>query len=67
VGDAQRPSDYRVARQASAILLVVLVVALGLLDAFRADFDMNPLVLVPILLTAGALLAVDIPGLGKRG
>lgn len=53
-------SEYRSARQASGLLLVALVVAVVLLDAFRPDFDVNPLILVPILLTAGALFSVDV-------
>lgn len=67
----QRPrstnADYRVARQASGFLLVALVVVMVLLDAFRSDFEASPLVLVPILVTAAAMFAVDVPGIGPRG
>lgn len=56
-------NDYRTARQASGPLLFALVGILLLLDAFRPDFEVNPLVLVPILLTGAALFAVDVPGL----
>jgi hypothetical protein len=59
-------NEYRVARQASGLLLVVLVFVIVSLDVFRTDFDVNPLVLVPILLTAGALFSVDVPGLRSR-
>jgi hypothetical protein len=38
-----------------------------LLDAFRSDFEASPLVLVPILVTAAAMFAVDVPGIGPRG
>jgi hypothetical protein len=55
--------DYRVARQASGFLLIALVVVMVLLDAFRGDFEASPLVLVPILLTAAAMFAVDVPGI----
>lgn len=58
-------NDYRLARQAAGLLLVAVVGAVVLLDVFRTDFDVSPLVIVPILLTAAALFSVDIPGLRK--
>lgn len=55
------PPEYRTARIASALLLIVLVVAVWLLDAFRTDFEVNPAVLLLILALVAGLLGVDIP------
>lgn len=66
VADGPRPSDYKTARQASGILLFAIVAVIVLLDAFRTDFEVNPLVLVPLILGGAALLSVDVPGLGRK-
>lgn len=58
--------EYRTARQVSGVLLFVIASAIVLLDVFRTDFEVNPLVLVPLILGGAALLAVDVPGL-RRG
>lgn len=55
------PGTYRSARIAAGILIFAVVAMLALLDAVRPDFELNPLVLTPMLLTGAALLAVDIP------
>lgn len=59
-------SDYRLARQASGLLLIMLACAIALLDAFRTDFEASPLIVTPILLTAAALFAVDVPGIPPK-
>lgn len=63
-GNERPPApEYRTARIASALLLFALVAATWLLDAIRTDFEVSPFILVPVLLTAAGLLAVDVPGL----
>lgn len=59
-------SDFRTARQASGLLMFAIVAVIVLLDAFRPDFEVSPLVLVPLILGGAALLAVDVPGLGRK-
>lgn len=66
-GSSNPPSEYRTARIASALLLIALVVALGLLDGFRSDFDLNPLVLLALLAAAVGLLGVDLPYFRRNG
>lgn len=58
--------DYRQARIASGLLLVVLVGFMVVFDALSPSFEVSPLVLVPILLVAAAMFAVDVPALGRN-
>lgn len=59
-------SDFRTARQASGLLLFAIAAVVVLLDAIRIDFEVSPLVLVPLIVGGAALLGVDVPGLGRR-
>ena len=63
MGDEQpTSSEYRWARQVSAVLLIVAVVVLVVvLDVVVEGYEVNPPVLVPLLLTAAGLLSVDLP------
>jgi anti-sigma-K factor RskA len=63
-GNDRPPSSsaYRTARQASAILLVAVVAFAVLLDAVRGNSP-QPLIVVPLLVAAAGLLAVDLPNL----
>ncbi len=58
--DRRPPSEYRWARQVSALLLIAVVVVI-VLDGIVEGYDVNPSVLVPLLLTAAGLLSVDLP------
>ena len=58
-------SEYRWARQVSAVLLIGLVVVIVVLDVIADDYEVSPTVLVPLLLTAAGLLSVDLPGLRR--
>jgi hypothetical protein len=53
-------SEYRWARQVSAVLLIVVVVVV-VLDVIVDEYEVSPPVLVPLLLTAAGLLSVDLP------
>jgi hypothetical protein len=59
----ERPtaSEYRRARQVSAVLLIAVVVVIVVLDVLVDDYDVSTAVLVPLLLTAAGLLSVDLP------
>jgi hypothetical protein len=60
--DRHPPSEYRWARQVSAVLLIaVVVVLIVVLDAIVEVYEVSPPVLVPLLLTAAGLLSVDLP------
>jgi hypothetical protein len=62
VSDEPRaPNDYRWARQVSALLLISVVVLVVALDVIVEGYEVNPPVLVPLLLTAAGLLSVDLP------
>ena len=62
VSDEPRaPTDYRWARQVSAVLLIAVVVLIVVLDVIVDGYDVSPPVLVPLLLTAAGLLSVDLP------
>ena len=52
----ERPtaSEYRWARQVSALLLIAVVVLVVVLDVIVEGYDVSPPVLVPLLLTAGS-------------
>ncbi len=54
-------SEYRWARQVSAVLLIAVVVVIVVLDVIVDEYEVNPPVLVPLLLTAAGLLSVDLP------
>ncbi len=58
-------SSYRAARQTSAFLLIGVVVVIVLADSFGIGRQVEPFILVPLLLTAGGLLAVDLRSLGR--
>ena len=57
-------SEYRWARQVSALLLIGLVVVIVVLDVIADDYEVSPTILVPLLLAAAGLLSVDLPGIG---
>ena len=59
--DRDPPSEYRWARQVSAVLLIAVVVLIVVLDVIVEGYDVSPPVLVPLLLTAAGLLSVDLP------
>ena len=59
--DRHPPSEYRWARQVSAVLLIAVVVLVVVLDVIVEGYDVSPPVLVPLLLTAAGLLSVDLP------
>ena len=60
--DRHPPSEYRWARQVSAVLLIaVVVVLIVVLDVIVEGYEVSPPVLVPLLLTAAGLLSVDLP------
>ncbi len=62
MSDEGRPSgDYRWARQVAALLLIAVVVVIVVLDVVADDYEVRPLVLIPLLLTAAGLLSVDLP------
>ena len=62
MSDEQRaPTDYRWARQVSALLLIAVVVVIVVLDVLEDPYEVSPPVLVPLLLTAAGLLSVDLP------
>ncbi len=61
--ERRAPTDYRWARQVSALLLVGVIVVMVVLDALVDDDEVRPPVLVPLLLTAAGLLSVDLPRL----
>ena len=62
MGDERHPpSEYRWARQVSAVLLIAVVVVIVVLDVVVEGYDVSPPVLVPLLLTAAGLLSVDLP------
>ena len=62
MSDEQRPStEYRWARQLSAVLLIGLVIVIVVLDVIVEGYDVSPPVLVPPLLTAAGLLSVALP------
>ena len=63
--EGQAPSEYRWARQVSALLLVVVVVVIVVLDVIVDGYEVSPTILVPLLLTAAGLLSVDLPGLRR--
>ncbi len=59
--DRHPPSEYRWARQVSAVLLIAVVVVIVVLDVIVEGYEVSPPVLVPLLLTAAGLLSVDLP------
>jgi hypothetical protein len=62
VSDEQRaPSDYRWAREVSALQLIAVVVLVVVLDVIVERYEVSPPVLVPLLLTSAGLLSVDLP------
>jgi hypothetical protein len=59
--DRHPSSEYRWARQVSAVLLIAVVVLVVVLDVIVEGYEVSPPVLVPLLLTAAGLLSVDLP------
>jgi hypothetical protein len=56
------PSEYRWARQVSAVLLIGLVIVIVVLDVIVEGYDVSPLQCsCQLLLTAAGLLSVDLP------
>ena len=53
--DRHPPSEYRWARQVSAVLLIAVVVLVVVLDVIVEGYEVSPPVLVPLLLTAAVL------------
>lgn len=56
--------DYRRARTAGALVLIVVSGLIVLADSLGLGRPVEPLVLGALLITAAGLLAVDLPGLG---
>ena len=63
--EGRAPSEYRWARQVSAVLLIAVVVVIVVLDVVTDDYEVSPTILVPLLLAAAGLLSVDLPGIGR--
>lgn len=63
--DGRQSGDYRIARQASALLLIALVVVIVLSDSLGIGRQVEPLILVALLVAAAGLLAVDLPDLKR--
>ena len=63
--EGRAPSEYRWARQVSALLLVAVFVLIVVLDVITDDYEVSPTILVPLLLAAAGLLSVDLPGIGR--
>jgi hypothetical protein len=61
----QARSEYRWARQFSALLLIGLVVVIVVLDVITGGYEVSPTILVPLLLAAAGLLSVDLPDLRR--
>jgi hypothetical protein len=59
-GSRQRSGDYRAARIGAAAALVLVVVILATADVLSPDYDLDPVVLMAILGTIGALLGIEI-------
>lgn len=66
-GSGAPPSggDYRVVRMAGAIILIVVSGLIVLFDSLSLGRPVEPLVLGALLITAGGLLAVDLPDLRR--
>jgi len=63
--EGRTPSEYRWARQVSALLLIGLVVVIVVLDVITEGYEVSPTILVPLLLAAAGLLSVDLPDLRR--
>ena len=63
--EGRAPSEYRWARQVSALLLIAVVVVIVVLDVITDGYEVSPTILVPLLLAAAGLLSVDLPGIGR--
>ena len=59
------PSEYRWARQVSALLLIAVVVVIFVLDVIADGYEVSPTILVPLLLASAGLLSVDLPDLRR--
>lgn len=57
--------EYRQARQIGALILITVAGAVVLFDSLTIGRPVEPLVLGALLITAGGLLAVDIPDLRR--
>ena len=60
VADEGHGGGYRQARIGAGLALVGAVVFILILDAFRADFEANPIVVTTVLGAAAALFGVEI-------
>ena len=63
--EGRAPSEYRWARQFSAVLLIAVVVVIVVLDVVTDDYEISPTILVPLLLAAAGLPSVDLPDLRR--
>lgn len=66
VDEHREPPEVTTARRRSAYLLIAVASLLAVVDSFRADFELNPIVLLLFLVAAAGLLAVKIdwPSIG---
>ena len=62
---APTAGDYRVVRMAGAIILILVAGLIVLFDSLSLGRPVEPLILGALLITAGGLLAVDLPELRR--
>lgn len=62
-----RQGDYRAARMGAAGALVVVVVFMVVIDAVNPDYEVSPLILLPLLGTIGALLGIEVSNTLRGG
>jgi hypothetical protein len=62
---APSSGDYRVVRMAGAIILILVAGLIVLFDSLSLGRPVEPLILGALLITAGGLLAVDLPDLRR--
>ena len=60
--DRHPPSEYRWARQVSAVLPIAVVVLIVVLDVIVEGYEVSPPVLVPVLLTAESPVQLETGG-----
>lgn len=61
--DHSRAADYRAARIGAAAALTGVLVVLLVIDALTPDYDISPLVLIPVLGTILTLLGIEALGI----
>lgn len=57
----QQQTEYTAARRASGVLLFIVGSFLTVVDVFRSDFEVNPIVLGMVFVVGLALYGVNIP------